>query len=329
MISRFIERLKTFETRRSEFGISRSEQLKAWLRFRIQAILGVHRHFFSFAQGADYYVLRPSMGKGAVCENGLLIPPHRLWFGYAETEHWYLETGQYSVNSMIKDMQATGFPVTNCTRILDFGCAAGRMIRWLKDIAEKGEVWGVDVSAEHIAWCTRNLSPPFNFATTTEIPHLPFDDRYFDFIYAASVFTHIDDLAAAWLQELRRVLRPGGRLYATIHDEHLVSILEPDYIKNELPEIIRKTGWNHRGQIRLSQSAHAKKFFRRVRKSKFDSIVYNRRGNPQVFFNSQYFTDRLAVNLKTVSILPEAQYYQTAVILERSATADVSSADRV
>ncbi|MAF84268.1 MAG: hypothetical protein CL797_09215 [Chromatiales bacterium] len=284
--------------------------------------MGAHRHFFTFAQGADYYVLKPPTGNEPVCENGLPIPPRRLWFGYAETEQRYLEVGRYSINSMTKDMQATGFPVNDCTRVLDFGCAAGRMIRWLKDIAERGEVWGVDVSADHIAWCSQNLSPPFNFATTTEIPHLPFEDRYFDFIYAASVFTHIDDLAATWLQELRRILRPGGRLYATIHDEHLVSIIEPDYIKNTLPEIAQKSGQNHWGQIRLSKRAHAKKFFRQASKSRFNSIVYNRRGNPQAFFNSQYFTKQLAANFKTISILPEAQHYQTAVILERSAKAN-------
>ena len=286
MIKRIIDRLRTFKTRRSEFGIGRSEQLKAWIRFRIQTLIGEHRHFFKFAQGADYYALRATSDKGLVCENGLSIPPRRLWFGYAETEQRYLEVGRYSVDSMTKGMQETGFSVNDCTRVLDFGCAAGRMVRWLKDVAEKGEVWGVDVSADHIAWCTQNLSPPFNFATTTEIPHLPFEDRYFDFIYAASVFTHIDDLAAAWLQELRRILRPGGRLYATIHDEHLVSILEPDYIKNELPGIIQKTGQNRWGQIRLSQRAHAKKIFRQERKSRFDSIAYNRRGNPQAFFKS-------------------------------------------
>ena len=33
------------------------------------------------------------------------------------------------------------------------------------------------------------------------------------------MFTHIDELESPWLLELRRILRPGGLLYATIHDE--------------------------------------------------------------------------------------------------------------
>ncbi len=142
MIKRIIDRLKTFEARNSEFSISRIEQIKTWLRFRIQTLLGSHRHFFTFTQGADYYALKPPSGDEPVCENGLPIPPRRLWFGYAETEQRYLEVGQYNTNSMTKDLEASGFPVNDCTRVLDFGCAGGRMIRWLKDIAEKGEVWG-------------------------------------------------------------------------------------------------------------------------------------------------------------------------------------------
>ena len=49
-----------------------------------------------------------------------------------------------------------------------------------------------------------------NFATVTTAPHLPFADGYFDFAYCSSVFTHISDLADAWLLELRRIVRSGG-----------------------------------------------------------------------------------------------------------------------
>src|SRR5207244_2674608 len=57
-----------------------------------------------------------------------------------------------------------------------------------------------------------------------QLPPLAFEDRYFDFIYAGSVFTHIADLAEAWLMELRRIVRPGGRLYLTIQDERSIEL---------------------------------------------------------------------------------------------------------
>ena len=50
-------------------------------------------------------------------------------------------------------------------------------------------------------------------------PPLPLPDAHFDVVTAFSVFTHIDELDSPWLLELRRILKPGGLLDATIHDE--------------------------------------------------------------------------------------------------------------
>ena len=99
------------------------------------------------------------------------------------------------------------------------------MIRWLAPQAEETEIWGVDINARHIVWCQENLTPPFNFATVTIEPHLPFKDEYFDLIYCGSVFTHIDDLAYAWLLELKRIMRPGGMAYITVHDKHTADLI--------------------------------------------------------------------------------------------------------
>jgi ubiquinone/menaquinone biosynthesis C-methylase UbiE len=78
-------------------------------------------------------------------------------------------------------------------------------------------------------WANRHLRPPFRFVTPTTLPHLPFADGYFQMIYAGSVFTHIADLADAWLLELRRVLAPGGRAYLTFHDSHTRTLLNTTY----------------------------------------------------------------------------------------------------
>jgi SAM-dependent methyltransferase len=45
---------------------------------------------------------------------------------------------------------------------------------------------------------------------------MTFDDGTFDFVYSHSVFEHIDEPEAA-LSEIRRVLRPGGASYVSIH----------------------------------------------------------------------------------------------------------------
>jgi SAM-dependent methyltransferase len=54
-----------------------------------------------------------------------------------------------------------------------------------------------------------------------EQPPLPRPDRFFDLVYALSVFTHVSDHWAEWLLELHRVLAPGGLLLATfLHEPH-------------------------------------------------------------------------------------------------------------
>jgi ubiquinone/menaquinone biosynthesis C-methylase UbiE len=145
------------------------------------------------------------------------IPPPELRLGYGRSPEEYLANGQRHVQTMLDLLRASGACLERGTRLLDLGCGAGRMIRWLTDFAGYGEVWGTDISAEPIVWCTQHLAPPFYFLVNTTFPHLPFEDRYFDVVYAGSVFTHIDDLAQTWLLEMRRVLRTGGKLYVTIH----------------------------------------------------------------------------------------------------------------
>src|SRR5664279_1262514 len=167
-------------------------------------------------------------------DDGLPVPPRPLWLGYGNAfgekgSEWYIAKGKRDVDRMLEIAETADFSLAPGSRILEMGCAAGRMIRHLKPLAESCEIWGVDVSAPLVNWCKANLHPPFNFATTTQLPHLPFEDSYFDFIYTGSVFTHIDDLADAWLLELRRILSPKGRLYATIHDRHTIKLLDEGY----------------------------------------------------------------------------------------------------
>lgn len=127
----------------------------------------------------------------------------------------------------MRDIAGTaGKPLEAAGRLLELGCAAGRMLRWLADLSGPCEMWGADINARHIFWCKQYLCPPFHFLLTTTAPHLPFEDRYFGFVFAGSVFTHLDDLADTWFLELRRVLRPGGCLYVTVHDKSTLRLFE-------------------------------------------------------------------------------------------------------
>jgi SAM-dependent methyltransferase len=105
------------------------------------------------------------------------------------------------------------------TRVLDFGCGAGRTLRQFLPEAKRAEFYGCDIDAPSIAWLATHLAPPLHVFESGESPSLPQSDGFFDLVYALSVFTHISDHWAGWLLELHRVLKPGGLLLATFLNE--------------------------------------------------------------------------------------------------------------
>lgn len=147
--------------------------------------------------------------------------PLRHWYGLKDGKHHddlYLKSGIANMRSMRAILKKDGFETLG-ERIMEFGCSAGRLVRHMEAEAALNEVWGVDLHSAAIHWAQAHLSPPFHFMTNTTAPHLPFEDNYFGLIFAGSVWTHIGELDDAWLLEMRRILRPGGRLYITISDE--------------------------------------------------------------------------------------------------------------
>jgi SAM-dependent methyltransferase len=110
-------------------------------------------------------------------------------------------------------------------RVLDFGCGAGRVLRSFMSEASSAEFYGCDIHAPSIEWLRNNLSPPFKVETCSESPPLSFPDGHFDLIYAASVFTHITDAWAAWLQEMNRVLKVDGFFVASFLGKGMIGPL--------------------------------------------------------------------------------------------------------
>jgi SAM-dependent methyltransferase len=163
-----------------------------------------------------------------VCADGetLPVPPQDpFWGNYCTSVPTWLQSGKQDICSMRRILSDSGCAIEGAETILELGVAGGRLIRHLADL-RSAEIWGVDLWASAIRWCQEHLSPPFYFATTTVVPHLPFGDQNFDLVYAGSVFTHLDDLTDSWFLELHRVLKPGGRLYFTVNDRHAVRIFE-------------------------------------------------------------------------------------------------------
>jgi len=266
--------------------------------------------FFPYRGAQSYAMLR---GDSSGPQGPRLpVPPQDLWSGYATTPDGYLASGKEDLEKLLAVARSSGFDLHDGARVLDFGCASGRMIRWLEGHTERGEVWGVDISGAHVTWCQQNLSPPFRFATTTTFPHLPFEDNYFDLIYAASVFTHISDLAEVWLMELRRIVRPGGRLVLTVHDKHTYKLVfDPEWARAH-PDA-NSPGYVEDG-FRALLSAPEN---REILEQDFLVATIGRGASSQVWHDVEYLSQHWGRYLKVLSITPEAHGYQTAVLLEK------------
>jgi SAM-dependent methyltransferase len=103
-------------------------------------------------------------------------------------------------------------------RVLDFGCGCARVLDALGRSWPAGELVGVDVDAEAIAWCQAHLASTASFVHGPDEPPLPFASGSFDLVYAVSVFTHLSPARQeVWLDELLRVLAPGGTAIITIY----------------------------------------------------------------------------------------------------------------
>lgn len=247
----------------------------------------------------DARVLRlPPMGEPA--DRDFPLPPAELRAGYSPSnDAAYLESGRRDVQA-IRGLIAARTPGSPPpSRVLDWGCSTGRMIRHWDDVANTGgEVWGCDICATSVRWASEHLSRRLRFFNSTTRPHLPLEDGCLDLVYGNSVFTHIRELWDAWLLELRRVVRPGGLVHTTILDE-----TSWDSVSRTPANLIRAQCFDLDFSSPLT-----------------DDMVSHGSGSDIVtFWHTRGVRDRWSAFFDLLAIEPNAVGHQSAVLLRRRA----------
>jgi ubiquinone/menaquinone biosynthesis C-methylase UbiE len=100
--------------------------------------------------------------------------------------------------------------------VLEVGCGTGELTQRARArVGPTGRVWGIDPSAEMIAVARQKsaragLGIDYRVAT---IEALPFPDASFDVVLSSLMMHHLpEDLKSVGLGQVRRVLKPDGRL---------------------------------------------------------------------------------------------------------------------
>jgi SAM-dependent methyltransferase len=140
---------------------------------------------------------------------------------------WFLDSGAEAARGVRAVLGQNGLALESLHSVLDFGCGVGRVLRHWKGLSGPA-LHGADANPDLIAWCRANL-PFARFQVNGLDGGLAAGNVSFDFIYALSVFTHLSEpLQRFWIDELARVLRPGGYLLLTTHGAHYLGRLSPE-----------------------------------------------------------------------------------------------------
>jgi SAM-dependent methyltransferase len=218
--------------------------------------------------------------------DGLPIPSDALRYmvamGYVDIDT-FLREGKEGARFVADTIANHGKTIDQVEKLLDFGCGCGRVIRHLRDCGAR-ELHGSDANAKSIGWCQRFLEFA-TFKVNNLEPPLPYPDRTFDLIYAYSVFTHLTEpLQERWMDEMRRVLVPGGYLLLTVHGRKNAAKRSPDVLAALDRGEFFVVGEDRNGSNNCA-AYHSERYVREVMARGFDVLEFIPQGakvfNPQ------------------------------------------------
>jgi SAM-dependent methyltransferase len=199
----------------------------------------VRRLFERVGLIGPYYRWRERRSARAVdddLDDGRPMPPADLVVLVSgPSRRWFSERGREDADFFRGLAARHGADLAGGLDVLDFGCGAGRIARWLAPevIAADGTFTGSDLNPKLAGWCAANLAG--RYLANALQPPLALTEHSVDVVYAHSVLTHLTaPTARAWLGELARVLRPGGLALLTFHDEAYAQAWAPPEVAAQL-----------------------------------------------------------------------------------------------
>lgn len=149
----------------------------------------------------------------------------------------FFESGQLALENLENVLSHTDTSFDKAETVLDFGCGPARVLMWLQKKYPHLKLFGTDTDAESVKWCKEHMKG-IKFAVNRPVPTTRYEDDQFDIIYVLSVLTHLDEeYQDQWLEEWKRIVKPGGLVLATVH-----GTVFHDTLPDELRTTLEKDG---------------------------------------------------------------------------------------
>lgn len=127
---------------------------------------------------------------------------------------------------------------SGASSVLDIGCNAGELLAYCREVNPAIRLSGVEINPEALEKARWNLPEADLHGASAEA--LPFPDASFDCVTCIEVLEHIPaKLRTAALREMRRVLKPGGRLVLRVPHAGLFAFLDSNNIRFRIPKIYK------------------------------------------------------------------------------------------
>jgi demethylmenaquinone methyltransferase/2-methoxy-6-polyprenyl-1,4-benzoquinol methylase/phosphoethanolamine N-methyltransferase len=141
--------------------------------------------------------------------------------------------------------------------VLDVGCGTGTLAIVLRSKVREGEVHGIDASPEMIEVAREKAAKAGSDVDlqVALIEEIPFPAAFFDLVTSSLMLHHLpDDLKRKGFAEIRRVLKPGGRILAmdfAVHSHsflgHLLSVFghaRGESMVDKLTPMLKEAGFD-------------------------------------------------------------------------------------
>ena len=135
--------------------------------------------------------------------------------------------------------------------MLDIGCGGGATLKRLLKRSKEAQVYGIDISEESVAKARKVNATVLDkqvFVCQGSAERLPYDDGKFDLVTAVETVYFWPNLPEC-LQEVRRVLKPGGRFAIMVEviegDSMWTNVVEgmTGYSPEQLKKLLDEAGF--------------------------------------------------------------------------------------